>query len=128
MIRARPTPGRVQEAVAVFMILGGLGHSGATLVAFDQISPEAMWFMSAGLMMTFLGFLNLAAAGAGGRLRRLSLLTETANILAALFLLPLYLTMRALASVGLFCLTAAAFWLELRNQRVRGPASPPQPR
>lgn len=111
---------RLQEGVAVLMIAGGLGHSAGTFFAFDERSPEAMWFMSAGLMMAFLGFLNFAAAGARGRLRRLSLLTEAANILAALYLIPLYLTMRALASIGLLSLTAVAFWLELRNLRVSG--------
>ncbi len=78
-----------------------------------------MWFMSAGLMMMFLGFLNLTAADARGRLRRLSLLTEAANLLAAVFLLPLYLTMRAPASIGLLSLAAVAFWLELQNLRAR---------
>jgi hypothetical protein len=113
------SPQRVHEVVAVLMVFGGLGHSGATFFAFDERSPEAMWFMSAGLMMAFLGFLNLAAAGARGRVRRLSLLTEAANVLAAVFLIPLYLTMRALVSIGLLSLAAVAFWLELRNLRAR---------
>lgn len=120
---------RAHEVVALLMVLGGLGHSGATVFAFDEMSPEAMWFMSAGLMMAFLGFLNLAAAGSGGGLRRLSLLTEAANVLAALFLIPLYVSMRAPASIGLFSLTVAAFWLECRNLRAATPPSaPPQPR
>lgn len=111
---------RVQEAVALLLILSGLGHAGATLFAYEELDGPAMWFMSAGLMMIFLGFLNLAAAGAGGRVRRLSLLTVTADVAAALFVIPLYLAMRAPPALGLMALVIAACWLELRTLRASG--------
>jgi hypothetical protein len=111
---------RVQEAVALLLILSGLGHAAATLLAYEQLDGPAMWFMSAGLMMIFLGFLNLAAAGAQGAVRRLSLLTVTADVAAALFVIPLYLAMRATAALGLMALVIAACWLELRTLRASG--------
>jgi hypothetical protein len=111
----------VQEGLAVLLILGGLGHSGATLFAYEELDGPAMWFMSAGLMMVFLGFLNLAAAAAQGRVRRLSLLTVTADVIGALFVIPLYLAMRAPPALGLMALVIAACWIELRT--LRGPGT-----
>ena len=111
---------KAQEALAVLLILAGLGHAGATLFAYEELDGPAMWFMSAGLMMVFLGFLNLAAAAAQGRVRRLSLLTVAADLAAALFVIPLYLAMRAPPALGLMLLVIAAFFIELRTVRGRG--------
>jgi hypothetical protein len=102
------------------MVLGGLGHSAFTPAAYDGLTEPAMWFLSAGLMMIFLGFLNLSMAQTGGRKLTLSILTQLANIVTALFLIPLQIATGAAQPYGLLLLVGIAFVAGASTMRQKG--------
>ena len=110
---------RIHKAVSVLIILGGVGHSLATFAEFNALSTFALWFLGSGLMLVFLGLLNLALAFSSGEPGILGRLTLTANALGAAFMIPLYWTTRATQPLVFIALIAVAGVAALRLQRQR---------
>lgn len=73
----------VDRLVAVLIMLLGAIHAGLAPVFHGRYDGAGMWFLSAGLMLIFLGLLNLARAGSPGSAARWAALA--ANILALAF-------------------------------------------
>lgn len=99
---------RLHKIAGVLITLGGVGHSLATWAAFDGLTSSALWFLGSGLMLIFLGFLNLASAFSTARQPSLRYLTQSANAIGAAFMVPLYWTTRAPQPAGFFVLIAIA--------------------
>lgn len=51
-------------ATLVFIVLG-IVHTAMTLVLYDAINLDALWFAGTGLCLIFLGLFNLASRSAG---------------------------------------------------------------
>jgi hypothetical protein len=108
---------QAQRIVAWLLIAGGTLHAAATPVAFDALSDSAMWFLAGGLMMVYVGFLNLAMADAAGRIDTLNRVTLLANLTAALFMVPLSLAARAPQPFGFVLLILVASVAGLKTVR-----------
>jgi hypothetical protein len=73
----------VDRLVAVLILLLGALHTSLAPVFRGHSDIAGMWFLSGGLMLIFLGLLNLARAGSPGGAARWAALA--ANILALAF-------------------------------------------
>lgn len=77
----------VDRLVAVLILLLGTVHAGLALVFRGRSDLASMWFLSGGLMLIFLGLLNLVRTGSPGATARWVALG--ANILALAFVVGL---------------------------------------
>ena len=77
----------IDRLVAVLILLLGTIHAGLAPVFRGRYDSAGMWFLSGGLMLIFLGLLNLVRTGSPGAAARWSALG--ANILALAFVLGL---------------------------------------
>lgn len=77
----------VDRVVAVLILLLGLVHAGVGPVLRGHYDLAGMWFLSGGLMMIFLGLLNLARIGPQSGAPRWA--AVIANILALAFVVGL---------------------------------------
>lgn len=77
----------VDRLVAALILLLGAVHSGFALVFRGGYDGAGMWFLSGGLMMIFLGLMNLTRSGSPGAAARWA--AFCANILALAFVLGL---------------------------------------
>jgi hypothetical protein len=104
----------VDRLAAVLILLLGVIHVGVAPVFRGGYDGAGMWFLSGGLMLIFLGLLNLARTGSPGAAARWASLV--ANILALAFvfgLVPL-VSLRENPQVTLsILLIAAATWFSL---------------
>ena len=98
----------VDRLVAVLILLLGIVHAGLAPALRGRADLAGMWFLSGGLMLIFLGLLNLVRAGAPGAAARWAALG--ANILSLAFvvgLVPL-VSLRQNPQVTLLILAIAA--------------------
>jgi hypothetical protein len=98
----------VDRLVAVLILLLGAFHTSLAPVFRGRSDIAGMWFLSGGLMLIFLGLLNLVRAGSPGAAARWAALA--ANILALAFVLGLVplLVLRQNPQVTLLILLIAA--------------------
>jgi hypothetical protein len=97
----------VDRLAAVLILLLGTIHAGLAPVFRGRYDGAGMWFLSGGLMLIFLGLLNLVRTGSPGAAARRAAL---ANILALAFvfgLVPL-VSLRQNPQVTLSILAIAA--------------------
>lgn len=111
----------VQKVCAWLLVALGAAHALLTVPFYGQLTPRAIWFAGTGLMMVFLGLLNLIArrtADPGARR-----LCQAADLLGLGFGVLAVLAVREpqafLGLVLLFGILAGAFGPAPRNQRVR---------
>ena len=77
----------LDRIVAILIMLQGAIHGSFSSVFHGRYDGAGMWFLSGGLMMIFLGLLNLARAGSPGAAARWASLA--ANVLGLAFVLGL---------------------------------------
>ena len=77
----------VDRLVAVLILLLGIVHAGLAPAFRGRPDIAGMWFLSGGLMLIFLGLLNLVRASAAGATARWAALA--ANVLTLAFVLGL---------------------------------------
>jgi hypothetical protein len=79
-------PSRVYGLVAWALVLVGLAHTALTVVAYRDITVEALWFAGTGVCVTVAGAMNLCVnAGVEGRgARSLLFLCASTNVVLAL--------------------------------------------
>ena len=109
----------VDRLVAVLILLLGAIHASLAPVFRGRHDLAGMWFLSGGLMLIFLGLLNLARIGSAGAAARWA--AVVANLLALAFVLGLVplapLRQNPQVTIAIL-LTAAATLFSL----LRGPA------
>ena len=98
----------VDRLVAVLILLLGIVHASLAPVFHGGTGIAGMWFLSGGLMLIFLGLLNLVRTGAPGAAARWAALG--ANILTLAFVLGLVplVSLRQNPQVTLLILAIAA--------------------
>ena len=108
----------VDRLAAVLILLLGTIHAGLAPVFRGRYDGAGMWFLSGGLMLIFLGLLNLVRIGSPGAAARWAALG--ANILALAFvcgLVPLVsLRQNPQVTFSILLLTAATLFSLLRRQ------------
>ena len=77
--------------VAILIMLLGAIHSAFSPVFHGHYDDAGMWFLSGGLMMAFLGLMNLVrTASAGAAARRAALAANVLGLAFVLALVPLF--------------------------------------
>jgi hypothetical protein len=109
----------VDRLVAVLILLLGIIHVGVAPVFRGGYDGAGMWFLSGGLMLIFLGLLNLVRAGSPGAAARKA--AVGANILALAFvsgLVPLAsLRQNPQVPFSILVIAAATLFSLLRRER-----------
>lgn len=98
----------VDRVVAVLILLLGTIHAGLAPVFRGRLDVAGMWFLSGGLMLIFLGLLNLVRVGSpGAAARRAALIADILGLAFVLGLVPL-VSLRLNPQVTLSILLIAA--------------------
>ena len=72
--------------ISTFVILAlGVLHVSLTPVLFRSLTPNALWFVSGGMVIIFLSFFNFILMGDAGQQRTVRMLTHTANLIGLVF-------------------------------------------
>ena len=110
--------------VAILILLMGAIHSAFSPVFHGRYDGDGMWFLSGGLMMIFLGLMNLVRTAAPGAAARCAALV--ANVLGLAFagaLAPLFPLRQNPQVVVLLALVAVALLFSVMSSD-RGGVSP----
>ena len=74
---------RLHRTATYLLVVLGLVHAGLAPVFYDDLTPNTVWFVGAGLALVFLGLLNASAALAG--VTRVWAMCRVANVAAIAF-------------------------------------------
>ena len=80
----------LDRIVAILILLQGATHSAFSPVFHGRYDDPGMWFLSGGLMMIFLGLMNLVRAASPGAARWAALAANVLGLAFAGALLPLF--------------------------------------
>lgn len=95
---------KLKTIAAIFLILIGLTHIAFSFMSYNEITEEALWFVSGGLLFIISGCFNLfIQSNESQKLQRIIYL-KTSNFLFALFLIFLVIQLPMLPGfIGLGC-------------------------
>ena len=98
---------RLHRTATYLLVALGLVHAGLAPVFYDELTPNTVWFVGAGLALVFLGLLNAAATLAD--VGRVWAMCRVANVVALAFgALAVVAVQESQAYLGLVLLAALA--------------------